>query len=385
MKKNVRENTLKISTLDIILMCLTIYELVYFPHTIYIFIKYAILLYLFIKKISNFKHNKQICCAILLYGGIIFFSTIINQNSVNRYVSSFMYGFHIFIIFLTIYVFLKKRTFNELITIMYRFFATYIVVTDILMIFISYDFSGSGTMYFVGNKFTVTFLHLLFLVLYHLKTKLYNNDFKHRSITLLIWMLSLIITFRVTCTTGVLMVIFYGFGVLLPNKIKQIMSNNWIVVGSILFINFLIFGSYNLLSNQFVSGFISGVLGKSSTWLGRLRIYSVIFELISNKLWLGYGFYSNIVQEMVGFGNAQNGVLKILIDSGIIGLISYLYLLFLYTKTNKDNCLFIWPLTSFVYCSILASIPEISLTIIELFMVLTLIYCYKKLEVVKTN
>ena len=39
--------------------------------------------------------------------------------------------------------------------------------------------------------------------------------------------------------------------------------------------------------------------------------------------WMGYGYFSNIIEKILGFGNAQNGVLKIIIDSGIIGLIGY--------------------------------------------------------------
>ena len=70
----------------------------------------------------------------------------------------------------------------------------------------------------------------------------------------------------------------------------------------------------------------------------------------------------DIVEEILGFGNAQNGVLKIIVDSGIVGLIGYVLLVHESMKRNNDSSKERWPLTVFVYCMIIASIAEINLT-----------------------
>lgn len=64
---------------------------------------------------------------------------------------------------------------------------------------------------------------------------------------------------------------------------------------------FLMLGSVSLLTNPYVVSFIYDVLGKSYTWVGRLHIYAMIFDVIKVHPWIGYGYFSNIVEEILGF------------------------------------------------------------------------------------
>ena len=133
-------------------------------------------------------------------------------------------------------------------------------------------------------------------------------------------------------------------------------------------------GSTSLLTNPYIANFISDVLGKSYTWIGRLHIYAMIFDVIKVHPWIGYGYFSDIIEEILGFGNAQNGVLKIIVDSGIIGLIGYALLVYESLKRNEDSSKERWPLTAFVYCMIIASIVEINLTDYLLFLTISILF-----------
>ena len=106
-------------------------------------------------------------------------------------------------------------------------------------------------------------------------------------------------------------------------------------------------GSVSLLTNPYVVSFIYDVLGKSYTWVGRLHIYAMISDVIKVHPWIGYGYFSNIVEEILGFGNAQNGVLKIIVDSGIVGLIGYALLVYRSMKSNENSSKEGWALTAF--------------------------------------
>ena len=65
------------------------------------------------------------------------------------------------------------------------------------------------------------------------------------------------------------------------------------------------------------------VLGKGASYKGRLIIYEKITRIIEQKPWFGYGYMSDIVNQVVTFGNAQNGLLDMIVQYGIVGLICW--------------------------------------------------------------
>lgn len=79
-------------------------------------------------------------------------------------------------------------------------------------------------------------------------------------------------------------------------------------------------------------------------------------------------------RKILGFGNAQNGVLKIIIDSGIIGLIGYTLLAYRSMKSFDHTAEKIWSMAVFVYCMIFASIAEINLTDYLFFLTSSIIF-----------
>lgn len=368
---------IRYSTIDIVLLCISFYEVTGIPHTLFLGIKYASILYLFAKHCFECRKMRSITAFILLYGGVTFISTLINQNMLNRYVASFVYMLHIMTIYVTIYAFVRNRGIEALVQCLISTLIVFALFTDFLMLFVSYNFSSPSESYLIGNKFAVSYLHCFIMaLLYCCNEKKLQNRLRLKTFRSIFCVASVLVCMKVTCTTGILICLLMGIMNYfpIPLRIRKFISNPQIIVSVTVVINLLILGSASLFTNPYIVYFISNVLGKSYTWVGRLHIYEIIFDVIKVKPWMGYGYFSNIIEEILGFGNAQNGVLKVIIDSGIIGLIGYTLLAYRSMKSFEHAAEKIWSMMAFVYCMIFASSAEINLTDYLFFLTSSMIF-----------
>ena len=375
-----------VSRLDIVLLCMTFYEITIIPHLVFIFSKYFILGYLLIKYRNEISNIRKVGMFIGIYGGVTFISTIINGASINTVVASFVYGIQILTIFLVVNKFEMVHGVDKLVcTIAYTFFL-YIIITDTCMIVRDYDFSNPDEKYWIGNKFIVSYIHCFVVTLfYYLSSKkrvfafstIEVNDKTQKMIPWCLWGMSLIVAKTVTCTTGVIVILLLGICMLIPERIFIKFCTSKIILGMAVIMNFIFVGPLNLFNNEFLTGVMKNVLGKTYTWVGRLRIYDVVGDIISKQPLLGYGYFSDIVAETVSFGNAQNGVLKILVDSGIIGLIGYVGIVqqSLHGLDNTNRSYRVWY--AFLYSMLLASLVEINITHMIVFCVLAILNTQK--------
>ena len=94
-------------------------------------------------------------------------------------------------------------------------------------------------------------------------------------------------------------------------------------------------------------------------------MYKICMDAIaSNPIW-GYGINYDIVQTTLSFGNPQNGILKMLLDSGIVGTVSFI--LVLYTMIPKNKSFFTerqFALIAYIYAMLLCSLVEINISAI---------------------
>lgn len=360
-----RKCKIRQSTLEIVMLCLSFYEFTGIPHSLFLIVKYSIITYLILSHGKECEKMQKVVTSILLYGGITFIATLVYQNSLNRQVAAFVYMLHILAIYVTVTAFVRYRGVESLVKLLIRILLMFAFVTDILMLFINYNFSSPSESYLIGNKFAVSYLHcFITALLFCINNKNNRKNIFFRFSRMIFLLFSIMICGQVTCTTGMLICLFMGVMTCfrIPLSIRQLFSSPKIAILITAVTNFLMLGSASLLTNPYIANFISNVLGKSYTWIGRLHIYAMIFNVIKVHPWIGYGYFSDIVEEILGFGNAQNGVLKIIVDSGIVGLIGYVLLVHESMKRNDDSSKERWPLTVFVYCMIIASIAEINLT-----------------------
>lgn len=371
------------STIDILLLCISFYEITGIPHILFLGIKYAIIIYLLFKYGYEFKRIPGLTMFLLFYTGAIFLSTLLNQNMLNRHVAAFIYILHILSVYVTIYGFVRRRGINNLIKCLLCILFLFAFTTDFLMLFIKYDFSSPAENYLIGNKFAVSYLHCFITGLFYCyHEENYQRRLYLKLFRMIFMVVSVLICVKVTCTTGMLICLLMGIMNYFPIslKMKKIVSNPIVIILVTMIINIAILGSTSLLTNPRIAYFISNTLGKSYTWVGRLHIYAMIFDVIKNKPWLGYGYFSDIIEKILGFGNAQNGVLKIIIDSGIVGLIGYTLLFYRSMKSFNNSLEKLWPMIIFIYCMIIASIAEINLTDYLFFLTCAIIFASGELS-----
>lgn len=367
---------IKSLNLEVVLLCLTFYEPTVVPHYIFLIYKYIVLLFLFGKYLKNIFSDKLIYAAIFFYGGVTILSTAINRLPSNMIVSSTFYMIQIIDIFILLQSYLKKHTLRELTKCICIIFLCICILTDILMVFIHYDFVDAAEEYFIGNKFVVSYIHCFTLtILYSLSSTKNHNFSIFQYIKIIAFaILSMLICIKVTCTTGIIGILAVALLLLLPKtKMGIFMSDKMIIIVT-LTMNILIFGSYNILTVPVLQDVIINVFHKNASLTGRLPIYRMLISTIQKSPLIGYGYFNNIVENVLDYGNAQNGIMKILLDSGLLGLIGYVgIVIFGLNKKKKEQEIY-WPFFTFLYAMIIMSAVEINLTHMLVFLTVALIF-----------
>ncbi|MGN1167501.1 MAG: O-antigen ligase family protein [Lachnospiraceae bacterium] len=381
---------IKGSDLNIVLLCLTFYEITVVPHYVFLGFKYLVLFWTLYQYHKEWRKNKILLTIIALYGLMTCFSSVINGMSFNTVFASLMFGIQIVDIFLICIYYIHHKSLGKLVRVIMLTFFLLLLVNDILMLFVKYNFSNPNEEYLLGNKFVVSYLHCFVTMLAFVKAKTKENNKKFLSFrkgmlkanktvdylyAIVFYVYSLMICAKVTCSTGIITCATMLLVIILPSKIKSFISDGKTMLIATSVINILVLGTYSLLSMPFFENIIYNVLGKSYTWKGRLIIWERIFGLIRERPILGYGYYNNAVDQLVGFGNPQNGVLKQLIDTGIIGLVFYgLIVLQSFQHPKKSELIELYPISAFFYAMIIASLVEINLTHMIVFMAMALFY-----------
>lgn len=125
---------------------------------------------------------------------------------------------------------------------------------------------------------------------------------------------------------------------------------------------------------------VVNVLGKDPTLTGRMIIYSNVADILPGHIFTGYGHGSTyeVCMEAIGAPNTQNGLMEILTQYGIFGVISFFVLTYMCFKNHKtSNINAAFPLVSMLYIYILLASIEVTLSqnfILVLGLVILLFY-----------
>ena len=80
-------------------------------------------------------------------------------------------------------------------------------------------------------------------------------------------------------------------------------------------------------------------INETATMNARVRIYEILMNIITQNYWIGYGYNTLIVKERL-YSNAQNGMLHIIVQFGMLGAATLVLLCYIATrnryKRNKD-------------------------------------------------
>lgn len=314
------------------------------------------------------KQYQKVNLVMFIYLFMVLVSSFLNRNnelSRNPFLSALVMAVVIIEIFLLFEYFSLKGQISRLIKNLYYLVLCYLMLTDIIMIVKPTLYIEKGMYYLIGNKFTVSYLHLQWIVLYLQKNNSkYQHKIKQKLILFLHFIISFIICLYVECSTGIMglfiMILFY----MIEKRYKNILKNPKTIFLTIFTSSSFLFVFSGILKNKFVCFFIEEILHEDITLTGRTVIYQNLSEVFSNHVLFGYGVGSSfdIIMKMIGAPNTQNGFLECVLEQGIISVALLMMLVYIiFTKIQQTSIRMRTVLVLYVY-AILSSI-EITIDI----------------------
>ena len=316
---------------------------------------------------ENFNYNKNILnikliLLVMLYSFIILFSAVINNNiTIGMIYTNFVYiGF-------IIYINYCMKDFKNFINALNILVTLLIIYNLILAIFVqsSYMYIGyqGSQKVFVGtfesrNGISMVMIPAIAFILIrseYIYEKVRNKD-------ILLCFMVLIIILLSKSSTGFIVGSLLVPYVLLLKKIKiNININKLMSIYTIIYTQVVIFR----IQETVFRGFIENTLQKNVTLTGRTLIWDFIMKIIPNSLIFGYGRNDIIAQNAIirDVTEAHNGLLEILLCTGIIGLFVFiLILLNAFKALNKSNSKISYILSMAIFLYFCIALTESAFT-----------------------
>lgn len=209
--------------------------------------------------------------------------------------------------------------------------------------------------YFIGNKFIISYYHILFFALCGTIFEL------SKVIAFLLFIYCLLISKIVYCSTGIIGALAFYILYIGRKYFKLILYNPFFFFLAIILSScFAIFVTFVIALPMFQS--MLEFLGESPSLTGRTGIYAHIIDIIAERPLLGLGNANNTsyVQYYTGIGNAQNGLIADIIDWGLIGVTFFLIMVISVISSckNRERS---YCLLCFLYMYIVTGMVEITM------------------------
>jgi len=281
-----------------------------------------------------------------------------NSINVNNCIDSVLHGMCIYSLY-TLIVYCSNngymRKFRNCLFEVLIFYC----IASLITVIISGGGAGTSVYYFAGNKFRTCYYFIFLLTLVQVKYYVkINKYFWNKIIYLVLTILVLFLTRYVQCSTAIVASAFIAISVFIPQKIREIMKKPSTVIITLGIASVLLLVTNIISENSYISYIVTDILGKDTGLTGRYRIYSYIFRITRNSFLFGYGYGNYVVGTIVGYGNAQNSVIQLIIDYGIIGLISFILLIIFCFKRGAKTA-DKWGYYVYIYAMLICSMVEI--------------------------
>lgn len=327
------------------------------------------------------KENYKLIFSMLMFGGFIFVATYLNKNTVIKAnvmlnaIVDILFIFEIFLVF--IYCAYKEKI--KLATeTLWWFLLALAIITDISILLGKVSKGPDGEIVcLIGSKFSVSYLHIQLIAVY-LLTRFKYDRFRKRYLTISILYTIFIAYFSnyLECNTGIIGCIILALFVILlnrnPNSLLKFFSKPYAFLIALLGCILMLFCYDILLNNNLVENFIIHVLQRDTTLTGRTNIYEVFWIRTAGNWSWGYGYEnsSRISRELFGYFNTQNGLTEWIMQIGLPGTISMIYL-FIVVFKKLSMCQhshfyyrkYIIPALSVIYVFTLLAAIEITISL----------------------
>lgn len=373
---------IKIYSSDIIIFLFFHIAFITIPYfEYYDFMKYVIIVSIALYLLYNYKtlfkkKYRRVNAILTLFVLVVLITGYINKDNLkerNVFYAAIVFSVIVLEAFYLFQCFEQKNIVDRAINITYRLTVFYVVLTDMLLILYPKLVLEQEGYYLIGNKFSVVYTHLLMLCLYwFVKGKTSKNN---RFILLILYALTLFVSFYIDSTTGVIGSILLFLFMVLYKKIGLFVMKPFIPV-VILIVSCTFFFIFSISDNGLMKFIVVDLLAKDSTMTGRTDIYLNVFSLLPGHLWSGYGYGSTyeVCMDILGAPNTQNGLLELLVQHGIMGVVLFFVLMFMVFKKNSylKTRLYSRAIVAMIYIYIVLASVEITLGL-EFFVLLAIL------------
>lgn len=266
--------------------------------------------------------------------------------------------------------------------------ALFCISTD-LLILVNKQFGETtgGVNYLVGTKFTVSYMHMSLIIIYAIISA--NISIQKRRMTILfLIILSVAVSIKVDCNTGIVGAVLLAFMILgneYAKGISNLLYTRAFYVVSLFFGLFFVAAILIILSNSFVQYIIVDVLDRELTLTGRTDIYANLFLVLANSILFGYGYGNSftISKTYFGYANTQNGLSEWLLQVGLVGVVPmvllFCYCIFSLISIDKEKEMM--PIVAMLYVYNFLATVEVTINLMYLYWVFVLLawtYLQKK-------
>ncbi len=346
-------------------LCLGLFRICIFSNQIYRIYSFIILGIIFFAVAGNVGRIKRNRWAIV-FGIVVAFSVIYQSLSITSLFNACTYFLEFTVPFLCVdYLCVHFGTKSTLKGLMYASILVCSVMDFSVLVGMDIDKTRYQNLitYLFGNKFMVAYLHMQTLGLLAECATLSGkfNNIKIYFGLLIYGIYGMAICSYVNCATGILGNLVVVILILAPisDIIKKTLSKPLTMMIVLLVANVLLIGSDVLLQMPFIQNLITGVLHKDLTLTGRFQIYAMLPDLFRNSFIIGYGYNSDIFAALIGYGNAQNGILQYVLDCGIVGAVALIVNWISSVSCIKNKEQFSWPMICVIYGFIICSLVEV--------------------------
>lgn len=359
--------SVKIKNIDIIiaLLFLAVFKSYAIPQTVQQTLKIVFLIIVLLYVLLNVPKNRWINIGFFLsivYALPSFISYFNHTFTAKTFLEGLLYAICIYAIYMVIQLCVQKGMFDRLIYDLYILSAIYCVISlaSIIIVGTSSSLSGTEMTYFFGNKFSTSYLFIMFASLYYIvPMKEGTASWRHNLNYLAICILAILVSIWIHCFTAVIGAVFLFVAVIIPDRMKKVIMSPLAIIVFIAIAGFIVFSISSILTIPQIQFFFYHIFGKSSGLTGRVYIYKNLTNIIQMRPIFGYGYNNAIVENIVGYGNAQNGLMELMVNFGCAGILCFFTTIYYCISCSDKNIRF-YGLYIFIIVMIVCSVVEIS-------------------------
>lgn len=263
---------------------------------------------------------------IILYALSVVLSSFLGYGWGNQFAFGVVYGLLLIELFILTGYWVKTFGIRDLKAKVFLYLSALCLLNDLLL-FLNIKFDT----YTVGNKFGVAYYHLLLLAFFSMvmERDSYSSGYKLiKNISVAVLGAYCVYIARLVDTnTGLVGIIVFMALYYLPDWFKRIMANPKAALITMYGLSATILVWDWILGFKIVQDIIVNVMHRTLTLTGRLRIYRILYPIFMRHPLFGWGYETEIVRENL-YGNAQNGVVHLAIQYGVIGVIVFTFLVY---------------------------------------------------------